>query len=169
MLLSGAACADKTLSEPAISHTTRLSFRIGTLDIAPQGGTPDGGPFLVVASGYADANGLQLLGYSVRSAAPAQYTIDLDVDLAPCIEASARIGQPGCALLLGAAILPDTLALANRSSDPLAGAIDKQFPLGPFRVIPGRPLFIPPITLSLRGSTDTRPASVVPRHGGREH
>jgi hypothetical protein len=169
VLLAGAACADKTLTGPALLNLTRLSFRVSTTAIAPQGGTPSGGPFLVVASGYIDgANGLQLLGYSVRPAAPAEYAIDLDVDLTPCIEASARIGRGGCALLLGAAILRDTLVLASRSGDPLAGAIDKQFPLGPFLVVPGRPVVIAPITLSLRGSADARPASIVPRHDGGE-
>lgn len=143
------SCADKALLEaPAGQLPSHVTVRM-TAQTSQVGSAA--GVWLGVVAGYLDASGIRLLAYSFTPARTGDIPVAFDVNLAPCVDASAVLGKQGCQLYLGAGLVTDTLAILRATKDPLASAIDAKFPLGPFEIQPGRSAVIPTVTLSLKG------------------
>lgn len=144
------SCADKGVLAPstyrgkATMQVTITANQQATL--APR--------FLIAAAGYdgvqGDNNGGGFLGASVIPFVSGTHTLSVPVNLAPCLAYFADHGINGCQLLIGAAIVPDTLFLHDTTGndDPFKRAFDYYF-AGPFLVGPAGALpTVPPIDLS---------------------
>lgn len=150
------ACADKGLTPPPDGAGSRVTLQVTAF--ASQQAT-FGPRWLLVAALYAvpasDGSGgtgvdFRLLAHAWVPYAAGSQQVTLSVPLATCLADDSRLGaRDACSMYLGAALLADTLALADTTdSDPLARAFDDRFPLGPFVFGAGRAPTIPPIDLS---------------------
>lgn len=140
-----AGCADKQLLSPAGgAASNRVTLRVSATLTAQQAPS-----WLLVAALYREGDSDEPLGIKFVPVQTGTIPVTLDVDIAPCTASNARQGKPGCTMYLAAVIVPDTMVAYDDARDPLSEAYDSAFPIGPFEVVPGRTVSIPPIDLSM--------------------
>lgn len=145
------ACADKGFTPPAATASTVIALQLTT---ASQQSAAFGPKWLLVAAGYdgarddPDDDGAVLAHRFIPFTAGTQ-RITLPVDIARCLAHFASRGRNTCPLLVAAALVADTMTLADTTGDGdiFSDAFDAVF-AGPFDVAPGRVPIIPPIDLS---------------------
>jgi hypothetical protein len=147
---AGVACEDKGLMAPSAAHGKAVMQVTITANQQVGGFGPH---FLIAAAGFNgegnDDGGF--LGASVIPFTTGTHTLTVPVNLAPCLAYFADKGVNGCKVLIGAAIVPDTLFLPDTTSegDPFNKAFD-YYLAGPFLVGPAGALpTVPPIDLSV--------------------
>jgi hypothetical protein len=147
-VIGAASCADKGLVAPSAARGKAMM----QVTITANQQIGFGPRFLLAAAGFEgegnDDGGF--LGYSVIPFTSGQHTLTVPVNLAPCLAYFAEKGVNGCKLLIGAAIIPDTLFLHDTTGkeEPFSKAFD-YYLAGPFLVGPAGALpTVPPIDLS---------------------
>ena len=150
-LLVVGACADKELTTPSrlLNPTISLQITATGIELANQA-AGSGARFLILAAGYDTENDEKsLLGYKYFPIGQGTITATLDINIASCLADTERPGpRDSCGLLVGAALLADTLAAAGIDTvDIFDGAYDAKI-IGPFPVTPGRAPAVPTIDLS---------------------
>jgi hypothetical protein len=148
----GLACAEKRLLDPTVTAGGRAVVQLVARNAlsAPTASLTQ--PLYVVAAvAYKDKGESQFLGLAVAPASAADIPLSVSIDLTPCLEANARAGKAGCSLYAGAVLLADTSVLRDTTADVVSSAYDFSGLQGPYEVLPGRAVTIPPIDLASAG------------------
>lgn len=141
------ACADKALTPPKAILNPRMSLVVTTL-AQQQQAAPTPKWIWVAAAAEIPGGDTSILAMKNVPLTGGTQTITLDVDLAPCIAATAAKGRSGCSIIVGAALRTDTISMSDTAGhDPFIRAFDFRI-VGPFDVSAGRAPTIPPIDLS---------------------
>ena len=140
------SCADKTLLTSAPLSSRRVALRLTTTASAQQLQTPS---WVFVAAAYDNGSDLDVLSYKFVQLTQGTQQIELQVDLGPCLASSSAKGKDSCPLMVGAALLADTTAIADSTRNLVGEAFDSALPIGPFEVVAGRTTSIPAIDLSM--------------------
>jgi hypothetical protein len=147
--LAISACAEKDFAPTMRTSSPKMTLQLSATGApAPSSGAA----WLLLAAVFQDPQDtteVALLSYKYVALKQGTLNVSLPVDLTLCLAANATRGRDGCTMYLGAALLPDTLALSDTSGNVLTKAFDSAFPIGPFEVAPGRAPSIPPIDLSM--------------------
>ncbi len=142
------ACADKGFSPPTSGVNPKMALQLTTLSSAQQALVAK---YIWVGAAAATGKDTSVMASKFVALVTGAQQITLPVDLSTCLAYNATQGKDGCTILVGAALVTDTLSLvadsASGGGDPFKRALDYTI-LGPFDVAPGHAPTIPAIDLS---------------------